>query len=207
MNWWHRAHATPLTTAVLIVTMLLVPLLGGSALPIPSLLGGMSAGIPVALVLPAIPAAFTLYALNRVPRLYDTTAVRPVARYQAGMLTAAALLATLLGLGAAYAADSSMSLAAARNLLGYLGTGLIVQYLMRPRVRSADRRPRARCLCTHRPRSRRTPLPLDLATARTELPYRRRRLPAPAHRRDRGNDTSCASTSCVATGSCLTAMP
>ncbi|MDX2624300.1 hypothetical protein AB0I87_33835 [Streptomyces sp. NPDC049952] len=130
MNWWHRAHATPLATALLTVTMLLVPLLGGSALPIPSLLAGMSAGIPVALVLPAIPAAFTLYALNRVPRLYDTTAVRPVARYQIGMLTAAALLATILGLGAAYAADSPMSLAAARNLLGYLGTGLIVQYLV-----------------------------------------------------------------------------
>jgi hypothetical protein len=129
VNWWHRAHATPLTTAVLIATMLLVPLLGGSALPIPSLLAGMSAGIPVALVLPAVPAAFALYALNRVPRIYDTTAVRPVTRYQAGMLAATALLATTLGLGAAYAADSSMSLAAARNLLGYLGTGLIVQYL------------------------------------------------------------------------------
>ncbi|MFC8593221.1 hypothetical protein [Streptomyces atroolivaceus] len=129
MNWWHRAHATPLTAAVLIATMLLVPLLGGSALPIPSLLAGMSAGIPVALVLPAIPAALTLHALNRVPRLYDTAAVRPVARYQAGMLAAAALLATTMGLGATYAADSSMSLAAARNFLGYLGTGLIVQYL------------------------------------------------------------------------------
>ncbi|MGW1096706.1 hypothetical protein ACWD5W_13025 [Streptomyces sp. NPDC002455] len=114
---------------MLIATMLLVPILGGSALSIPSLLAGMSAGIPVALVLPAIPAAFTLYALNRVPRIYDTTAVRPVTRYQAGMLAATALLVTTLGLGAAYAADSSMSLAAARNLLGYLGTGLIVQYL------------------------------------------------------------------------------
>ncbi|MFE6038598.1 hypothetical protein [Streptomyces sp. NPDC056452] len=129
MNWWHRAHATPLTAAVVIATMLLTPLLGGSTLPIPSLLAGMSAGIPVPLVLPAIPAALTLHALNRVPRVYDTTAVRPVARYQAGMLTAAAFLATTMGLGAAYAADSSLSLAAARNFLGYLGTGLIVQYL------------------------------------------------------------------------------
>ncbi|MFE4218656.1 hypothetical protein [Streptomyces sp. NPDC056844] len=45
------------------------------------------------------------------------------------MLTAAALLAITLGLGAAFTADSSMSLAAARNLLGYLGIGLIAQYL------------------------------------------------------------------------------
>ncbi|MEU9763911.1 hypothetical protein AB0D98_30245 [Streptomyces sp. NPDC047987] len=128
MNWWHRAHATPLTAAVLTATMLLVPLMGGSVVPIPSLLAGMSAGIPVALVLPAIPAALTLYALNRVPRAYDTTAVRPVASYEAGMLATTALLATALGFGAAYAADSSMSLAAARNFLGYLGSGLIVQY-------------------------------------------------------------------------------
>ncbi|MFE7779409.1 hypothetical protein ACFU5O_37230 [Streptomyces sp. NPDC057445] len=110
--------------------MLLVPLLGGSVVPIPSLLAGMSAGIPVALVLPAVPAALTLHALNRVPRVYDTTAVRPVASYQAGMLASTALLAMAIGSGAAYAADSSMSLAAARNFLGYLGTGLIVQYFV-----------------------------------------------------------------------------
>ncbi|MFH8471650.1 hypothetical protein [Streptomyces sp. NPDC018000] len=130
MNWWHRAHTTPLIAAALAATMLLVPLVGGSVLPIPSLLAGTSAGIPVALVLPAIPAALILHALNRVPRVYDTTAVRPVASYQAGMLAATALLAIALGLGAAYAADSSMPLAAARNLFGYLGTGLIVQYFV-----------------------------------------------------------------------------
>ncbi|WP_327175750.1 hypothetical protein OG599_10735 [Streptomyces sp. NBC_01335] len=130
MNWWHRAHTTPFTAAVLTATMLLVPLLGGSSLPIPSLLNGASAGIPVPLVLPAIPAALILQALNRVPHVYDTTAVRPVNRYRAGTLTAAALLATVLGLGASCAADSSMPLAAARNLVGYLGIGLIARYLV-----------------------------------------------------------------------------
>lgn len=129
MNWWHRAHTTPLTAAVLTATMLLVPLIGGSVVPIPSLLAGMSAGIPVALVLPAIPAALTVHALNRVPGVYDTTAVRPVAAYQAGVLASLALLSAALGIGAAYAMDSSMSLAAARNFLGYLGTGFVVQYL------------------------------------------------------------------------------
>ncbi|MFE2936743.1 hypothetical protein [Streptomyces sp. NPDC059278] len=130
MNWWHRAHSTPLAATVLTATMLLVPLLGGSVVPIPSLLAGMSAGIPVALVLPAVTAALTLHALNRVPRVYDTTAVRPVASYQAGMLASTALLAAAIGVGAAYAADSSMALAAARNFVGYLGTGLIVQYFV-----------------------------------------------------------------------------
>ncbi|UIZ17241.1 hypothetical protein [Streptomyces sp. R527F] len=48
MNWWHRAHSTPLAVTVLTATMLAVPLFGGSAVPIPSLLAGMSAGIPVA---------------------------------------------------------------------------------------------------------------------------------------------------------------
>ncbi|MGW0858717.1 hypothetical protein [Streptomyces sp. NPDC002690] len=129
MNWWHRAHTTPLTAAILTATMLLAPLVGGSRLPIPSLLSGMSSGIPVSLVLPAIPAALTLYTLNRVPHVYYTTAVRPVNRYQAAVLTAAALLATALGLGVAYATDSSTPLAAARNFAGYLGIGLIAQYL------------------------------------------------------------------------------
>ncbi len=109
--------------------MLLVPLLAGSTLPIPSLLTGASATIPIPLVLPAIPAALTLYALNRVPRVYDTTAVRPVAQYRAATLAAAGLLATALALATAYATDTSTPLAAARNLLGYLGTGLLVQYL------------------------------------------------------------------------------
>ncbi|MBV7672856.1 hypothetical protein STHAL_25770 [Streptomyces halstedii] len=129
MNWWHRAHTTALTTAVLTTTMLLAPLLEGSVLPIPSLLAGTSAGVPVALVLPAAPAALILHALNRVPRVYDTTAVRPTAGYKAGMLGAAALLTTVLSLAGSYVADSSMPLAAARNVVGYLGAGLIVQYL------------------------------------------------------------------------------
>ncbi|WP_405459999.1 hypothetical protein OG786_21995 [Streptomyces sp. NBC_00101] len=133
MNWWHRAHLTRLTAAVLIAAMLLVPLLGGSRLPLPSLLTGTHAGVPVALVLPAVPAVLTLHALHRVPQVYDSTAVRPVARYQAAMLTAAALLATLIGLGAACAADSPVPLAAARNLLGYLGTGLVAHRLAGPR--------------------------------------------------------------------------
>ncbi|WP_299535848.1 hypothetical protein [uncultured Streptomyces sp.] len=129
MNWWHRAHTTPLTAAVLTVTMLLVPLLAGSSVPIPSLLAGASATLPVPLVLPAVPAALTLYALNRAPPVYDTTAVRPVAQYRAATLAATGLLATALGLAAAYATDTAAPLAAARNLLGYLGTGLLVQYL------------------------------------------------------------------------------
>lgn len=132
MNWWHRAHATPFTAAILIATMLLVPLVGGASLPIPSLLTGMSAGVPVSLVLPAVPAVLTLYTLNRVPHVYETTAVRPVNRYQAATSTAAILLATALGIGAAYATDSSTPLAAARNFTGYLGIGLIVQYLTGP---------------------------------------------------------------------------
>ncbi|MEU3580939.1 hypothetical protein AB0H24_31645 [Streptomyces globisporus] len=130
MNWWHRAHSTPLAVTVLTATMLAVPLFGGSAVPIPSLLAGMSASIPVALVLPAVPAALILHALNRVPRVYDTTAVRPVASYQAGMLATTALIAVAIGLAATYVADSSMALAAARNFVGYLGIGLIVQQLL-----------------------------------------------------------------------------
>ena len=129
MNWWHRAHTTALTTAVLTATMLLALLLEGSVLPISSLLAGTSTGVPVALVLPAVPAALILHSLNRVPRVYDTTAVRPTAGYKAGMLGAAALLTTVLGLAGSYAAESSMPLAAARNGVGYLGVGLIVQYL------------------------------------------------------------------------------
>ncbi|HEY9441493.1 MAG TPA: hypothetical protein VIS29_23195 [Streptomyces sp.] len=131
MNWWLRAHAATLSFRVLTASMLLAPLLGGSSVPIPSLLAGMSAGIPVALVLPAVPAAVVLQAINRVPRVYDTNAVRPVAYYRAGMLAAVSLMAIALGLGAAgYAEDPSMSFAVTRNLLGYLGAGLIAQYLV-----------------------------------------------------------------------------
>jgi hypothetical protein len=129
VNWWLRAHTALLCTATLIATLLLAPLLAGSTLPIPSLLAGVNTGIPIPLVLPVIPAAIVLHAMNRVPQAYNTTAVRPVQRYRVGLPLTACIAAAVLAGAEAYLIDFPLAFAVARNLAGYLGVGLIVQRL------------------------------------------------------------------------------
>lgn len=132
MKWWLRAHAALLCAVSLMVTLLLAPVLAGSTLPIPSLFGGLSTGIPVPLVLPVIPAAVVLHAMSRVPGTYETTAVRPVLRYQAGLPLAACAIALVVTVVEAHAADLPLALAVARNLMGYLGVGLVVHSFAGP---------------------------------------------------------------------------
>ncbi|MFI1831457.1 hypothetical protein ACH41E_34180 [Streptomyces sp. NPDC020412] len=129
MTWWLRVHLVPAACAGVLACLVLAPLLAGSALPVPSLLGGLGTGIPVPLVLPAVPAGFLLYALSRGPFEHEATAVRPVRGYRAGLYAGAAVVAAALGLAEAQWLDFDLGPAVARNLVGYLGVGLIVQSL------------------------------------------------------------------------------
>ncbi|MER7108385.1 hypothetical protein [Streptomyces sp. NPDC000229] len=133
MNWWLRTHLALFCAATLVGTMLLAPLLAGSALPIPSLFSGVGNGIPIPLVIPVIPAAIVLHAVNQVPEAYNTVAVRPVQRYRACMIITACIAAAVLAGAENYLIDFPIAFAVARNLAGYLGVGLIVQHLFGPR--------------------------------------------------------------------------
>lgn len=127
MNWWMRVHAVLACAAALLICFILAPLLAGSALPIPSLLGGLGSGIPLPLVLPVVPACVVLYAMSRAPRETDAAAVRPVAAYRAALAAGTAVAALALGFCEMQWLDFDLGLGVARNLIGYLGVGLVVQ--------------------------------------------------------------------------------
>jgi hypothetical protein len=126
--WWLRVHMARTYGAVLLATFAVAPLLAGSALPIPSLLGGLGSGIPVPLALPVVPACVLLHALSRAPWEPDAVAVRPVAAYRTAVVVGTALVALVFGLIEMRWLDFDLAPGVARNLVGYIGVGLIVQY-------------------------------------------------------------------------------
>ncbi|MET9645693.1 hypothetical protein ACFZB6_11145 [Streptomyces syringium] len=79
------------------------------------------------LVLPVLPAGAMLYGLNRAPWETEASAVRPAASWWMVALAAASALSVLVALLETLLLDFSLAFAVARNFLGYLGVGLIVQ--------------------------------------------------------------------------------
>ncbi|MEE1929680.1 hypothetical protein V1J52_16050 [Streptomyces sp. TRM 70351] len=130
MSWWLRAHAVTGAAAAMVLCFAVAPLLGSSRLPVPSLFGGVSGGIPVPLVLPVLPAGALLYGLHRVPHACEATAVRRTGWWSTGLLAAACSAALLLGAAEQVWLDFPLAGAVARNTVGYLGFGLLVQRLL-----------------------------------------------------------------------------
>ncbi|WP_250301036.1 MULTISPECIES: hypothetical protein [unclassified Streptomyces] len=60
-------------------------------------------------------------------------AVRPVAAYRTSAVAGTALVALVLGLVEMWWLDFDLAPGVARNLVGYIGVGLIVQYFFGPR--------------------------------------------------------------------------
>ncbi|MEE1753008.1 hypothetical protein [Streptomyces sp. SP18CS02] len=129
MNWWLRAHWAAWCAGTVVLMLVLAPLLVGSSLPIPSLFAGMAGALPVPLMLPAIPAAMALYAAQRVPHGYELTSVRPQSRYRTVWIVGICFLAAAAAVLEMVVIDFPLALAVVRNLAGYIGTGMIVQYL------------------------------------------------------------------------------
>jgi hypothetical protein len=130
VTWWLRVHMVHVSSACVLACFILAPLLAGSALPIPSLLGGFGAGIPLPLVLPVAPVCVLLHAMSRAPLETNITAVRPVWSYRTFLFGCVAFTAVILGLCEAQWLDFGLGLGTARNLVGYLGVGLIVQHFV-----------------------------------------------------------------------------
>ncbi|MFD1831234.1 hypothetical protein ACFSJS_16420 [Streptomyces desertarenae] len=127
MTWWLRIHAVPSCAAAVVLCFVLAPLLSSSALPVPSLFGGLSSTVPVPLVLPVLPACALLYGLNRAPSETEATAAGPMTRWSVGLLTGACTAAALLAVAETLWMDFPLALAVARNTAGYLGFGLVAQ--------------------------------------------------------------------------------
>ncbi|MBW1597801.1 hypothetical protein [Streptomyces sp. JJ38] len=111
----------------------MAPLLGSSSLPVPALFGGISGGVPIPLVLAALPAGTLLYCLNRPPADLEATAARRTSWWSSGLLIAACGTAILLGIVEQSWLDFPLAWAVTRNMLGYLGVGLLAQWLLGPR--------------------------------------------------------------------------
>ncbi|MEV8016195.1 hypothetical protein AB0O76_07605 [Streptomyces sp. NPDC086554] len=68
--------------------------------------------------------------MSRAPQETDVTAVRPVRTYRTFLFGCAAIGAVVLGACEAQWLDFGLGLGVARNLVGYLGVGLTVQYFV-----------------------------------------------------------------------------
>jgi hypothetical protein len=133
VNWWLRVHLVRASLAALAACVLAAPLVAGSLLPFPSLLGGgFGGGVPLPLVLPVLPACVLLHATGRAPEETTAAAVRPTGAYAAALAVVAAAVALALGSAEALWLDFGPGPAVARNFAGYLGAGLIVRALAGP---------------------------------------------------------------------------
>ncbi|WP_411121927.1 hypothetical protein [Streptomyces sp. x-19] len=127
MIWWLRVHAVAASAASLLLCFLLAPLLAESSLPIPSLFSGNAAGVSVPLLLPVIPSCVLLYAMERTPEDLEAGSVRPLTRWWLAVLLITALAALVFGLVERQLLDFPLSFGVFRNLIGYLGAGLIIR--------------------------------------------------------------------------------
>ncbi|GGZ35694.1 hypothetical protein GCM10010387_32250 [Streptomyces inusitatus] len=133
MIWWLRAHAAVACVVTLVACLVVAPMLATSSIPTLALFGGTTGSIPVPLVLPVLPVCVLLYAMSRTPRTTDVTAVRNVPRLRAAALALAGAATVAIALLEAVVIDFPLGFAVARNVLGYLGLGLLVQRCAEPR--------------------------------------------------------------------------
>ncbi len=130
MIWWGRVHLWYVCLAATVVCVVAGAAAGDTAITSPSSLLGVSVPLPLSLALPVLTAALLLFALDRGDGPAERAAVRPVREFTAAALGGLVLMAVLLSPLAALTWDAPLAPAAARNLAGSLGTGLIVRQLL-----------------------------------------------------------------------------
>ncbi|RFU86052.1 hypothetical protein DY218_14190 [Streptomyces triticagri] len=133
MIWWLRAHAVTAWVTGLVVCFAAAPVLAGSSVPTLAMFSGVSGSIPVPLVLPVMPACLLLYGLGCTSASGGSShaaSVRSTAAWRAGAVVCTGVVAVVVALGEAAWLDFPLGFAVARNLLGYLGVGLIVRQLL-----------------------------------------------------------------------------
>lgn len=131
MTWWLRVRSVPALLVSLAVVCCAAALVPRSEVPVPSIVGDPGAGLPFRYLVPLLPALLTLHGRARADHLAESVAVRAVR-----LLDAAAAVGAVgvLLLASAVVPDS---VALARNLAGYLGFALILNWLSTPRLAMA----------------------------------------------------------------------
>lgn len=128
MIWWLRVRCAPALIGALVVVVGVAALVPKSEVPVPSVAGSLTSGLPFRYLVPLLPVLLILYGRARADDAPESVAVRPVRWLDACFMTAP--VAVLL-LASAFVPDG---VAVARNTAGYLGCALVLRWLSTPRL-------------------------------------------------------------------------
>lgn len=128
MIWWLRIRAAPAVLAALLVTLLVAVLVPRSEVPIPSVVGGLTSGLPLRYLVPLLPVLLLLHGQGQADRETERVAACAVRTLD--------VLFSLLIVGITLVASTVVpdGLAVARNIAGYLGFAYIVRWLSNARL-------------------------------------------------------------------------
>ncbi|MFE0178038.1 hypothetical protein ACFWZ2_37585 [Streptomyces sp. NPDC059002] len=128
MIWWLRVRSAPALLAALALVVGVAVLVPDSEVPVPSVAGSLSSGLPFRYLVPLLPVLLILYGQARADGASESVAVRPVRWLDTCFMTATV---TALVLASAFVPDG---VAVARNTAGYLGCALVLRWLSTPRL-------------------------------------------------------------------------
>ncbi|WP_328301526.1 hypothetical protein OG389_29685 [Streptomyces sp. NBC_00435] len=133
MSWWLKARTAHGLAAACALTVVLGILLGDAELPIPVLTG--QAGVFLAgHLLTVLPAVVLMYGQERTDHRIESTAARPVNRWNASMGAVAALAVVAATALIYLVSGSSMAIVSGRNIAAYIGIAMILAAFIGPRV-------------------------------------------------------------------------
>ncbi|MEU3946265.1 hypothetical protein [Streptomyces sp. NPDC029526] len=128
MNWWLRVRSAPALLGALAVVVGVATAAPAAEVPVPSLAGSLTSGLPFRYLVPLLPVLIMLHGQARADQASESVAVRPVRRLDACLMTS--VVAVLL-LASVFVPDG---VAVARNTAGYLGCALVLRRLSTPRL-------------------------------------------------------------------------
>ncbi|MEV6549175.1 hypothetical protein AB0M57_10720 [Streptomyces sp. NPDC051597] len=131
MIWWLRIRAAPAVLGATLLILLVAVLAPRSEVPVPSVVGGLTSGMPLRDLVPLLPVLLMLYGKGRADEQFEKVAARPVAYFD---ITFALFVIGVTLLAATVVPDG---LAVARNVAGYLGFALLVQWCSTARFATA----------------------------------------------------------------------
>ncbi|MFE9804468.1 hypothetical protein ACWC98_19235 [Streptomyces goshikiensis] len=133
MNWWLKARTAHGLGGAAGLTVVLGILLGDTELPIPVLNG--RAGVFLAgHLLTVVPAVVLMYGQERTDHRLESTAARPVNRWNACLGAAAALTAAAATSLIYLVSGSSMAVVSGRNIVAYIGIATLLAAFIGPRA-------------------------------------------------------------------------
>ena len=127
MTWWLATRRAGLVLAALIVLTVGLLAVQDVVVPAPNLAGGYGSGVQAGLAIPALVASLVFASLSGGDPDGERTSTRDLAAVERGyVLACAAIPAGIAGLAAA-ASGEPLPAAAARNVLGMIGIGLLAR--------------------------------------------------------------------------------